>query len=75
VPSRRGGREFAPLPRGVVKVRMEGESAPGLAAALTALPGVAVVTGPDVYPGGRLYLTVAVADDGKPASSPEAPGA
>jgi hypothetical protein len=65
--SRRGGREFAPLPRGVIRVRLEGESAPVLAAALASLPGVAVVTGPDAYPGDRLYLTVAVLGGGQAA--------
>jgi hypothetical protein len=57
---RRDGRRFAPLPPGIVKLKLEGESAPGLLARITALDGVAVVTGPDSYPGGRLYLTVAV---------------
>jgi hypothetical protein len=59
---RRGDRKFAPLPPGIVRVRLEGESASGLAARMTAMPGVQVVTGPDEYPGGRLYLTVAVSD-------------
>ncbi len=58
--SRSGDRKFAPLPPGIVKVRLEGESAADLAAQLTALPGVSVVTGPDEYPGGRLYLIVSV---------------
>lgn len=58
--SRRSDRKFAPLPPGIVKVRLEGESAAGLATRLTALPGVQVVTGPDEYPGGRLYLTVTI---------------
>lgn len=62
--SRRSDRKFAPLPPGVVRVRLEGESAAGLAAQLTALPGVQVVTGPDEYPGGRLYLTVALSGEG-----------
>ena len=56
------GRQFAPLPSGIVRVRLEGESAGDLAARLAAMPGVSMVTGPDVYPGERLYLTVAVAD-------------
>jgi hypothetical protein len=59
-------REFAPLPRGVVRVRLEGESGRELAALLAALPGVAIVTGPDAYPGHRLYLTVAVLGEGRP---------
>jgi hypothetical protein len=58
--SRRGGRKFAPLPPGIVRVRLEGESAPDLVAQMAALPGVSVVTGPDEYPGDRLYLTVAL---------------
>lgn len=53
-------REFAPLPPGIVRVRLQGESAHALAALLPALPGVAVVTGPDVYDGDRLYMTVAI---------------
>jgi hypothetical protein len=54
-------REFTPLPPGVVKVRLEGTSSAHLCAALANLPGVAVVTGPDIYyPGPRYYLTVAV---------------
>jgi len=61
--ARRGGRKFAPLPPGVVKVRLEGQSAPGLAAQLTALPGVTVITGPDTYPGDRVYLLVQVKED------------
>ena len=54
------GRQFAPLPPGIVRVRLEGESAGDLAARLAVMPGVSVVTGPDAYPGGRLYLTVSV---------------
>jgi hypothetical protein len=61
--SRRGDRKFAPLPPGIVRVRLEGESAAGLAARLTAMPGVSVVTGPDEYPGGRLYLTVSLSEE------------
>ena len=54
-------REFAPLPPGIVQVRLKGESARDLAALLAGLPGVAVVTGPDAYDDGRrLYLTVAI---------------
>lgn len=61
--TRRGDRKFAPLPPGIVKVRLEGDSAPGLAAQMLALPGVEVVTGPDEYPGNRLYLTVSLAKE------------
>lgn len=50
---------------GIVRVRLEGESAGDLASRLAAMPGVTVVTGPDAYPGARLYLTVAVADDAR----------
>ncbi len=60
---RRDGRKFAPLPPGVVRVRLEGESASGLAAQLAALPGVEVITGPDEYPGDRLYLTVKLSEE------------
>lgn len=57
---RRAGRKFAPLPPGIVRVRLEGGSAPGFASRLAALPGVKVITGPDEYPGGRIYLVVAL---------------
>lgn len=65
--SRRGGRTFAPLPPGVVKVRLQGQSAAGLAEKLTALPGVSVITGPDAYDGDRLYLLVQVKEAGDDA--------
>jgi hypothetical protein len=58
----RDARTFATLPEGVVRVRLEGQSAAGLAKRLTALPGVTVVTGPDSYVGDRLYLTVMVSE-------------
>lgn len=64
---RRGERVFAPLPPGVVKVRLTGSASADLARQITALPGVTVVTGPDAYPGDRLYLLVRL-------SEPEAPG-
>lgn len=54
----RSERVFAPMPPGVVKVRLTGSAAPDLAAQITALPGVTVVTGPDTYPGDRVYLLV-----------------
>jgi hypothetical protein len=66
----RGGRTFAALPEGIVRVRLEGQSAAGLAERLTSIPGVTVVTGPDTYPGDRLYLTVSVSD----AVEQEVPG-
>ena len=53
-------REFAPLPPGIVKVRLSGESSRDLADLIATLPGVAVVTGPDAYDGERLYMTVAI---------------
>jgi hypothetical protein len=58
------GRTFAPLPPGIVRVRLEGESAGDLAGQLAGLPGVRVVTGPDVYPGDRdrVYLVVELDD-------------
>lgn len=59
---RRGGRKFAPLPPGIVRVRLEGESRGDLAARMAAVPGVSVVTGPDEHPGGRMYLIVALAE-------------
>jgi hypothetical protein len=58
----RVGRKLAP---GIVRIRLEGQSAANLAARLTSLPGVQVVTGPDEYPNGRLYLTVALTGEGK----------
>jgi hypothetical protein len=63
-------REFAPLPPGIVRVRLQGESAPVLAALLPTLPGLAIVTGPDVYPGDRLYLTVAILGEDRTAALP-----
>jgi hypothetical protein len=56
--SRRGGRKFAPLPDDIVKVRLSGSSAPRVAEMIAAIPGVKIVTGPDEYSDGRLYLTV-----------------
>lgn len=58
----RRGRTFAPLPPGIVRVRLQGGSAAGLAEQLTSLPGVRIVTGPDAYDGDRLYLTVELDD-------------
>jgi hypothetical protein len=62
----RGGRKFAPLPPGIVRVRLEGQSAAGLAERLASITGVSVVTGPDSYPGERLYLTVSVSGTVEP---------
>lgn len=59
---RRGGRKFAPLPPGVVRVSLKGQSAPGLAKRLADMPGVTVLTGPDAYPGDRLYLMVQISE-------------
>jgi len=56
------GRRFAELPPDVVRIRLEGQSAQGLADQITRLPGVKVVTGPDAYPGDRVYLTVMVSE-------------
>jgi len=64
--SRRGDRTFAPLAPGIVQVRLRGESAADLAARLAAMPGVSVVTGPDEYPGERLYLTVSLSEEEVP---------
>jgi hypothetical protein len=58
----RVGRKLAP---GIVRIRLEGKSAAGLAARLAEMEGVSVLTGPDEYPNGRLYLTVALAGEGK----------
>ncbi len=60
--SDRRGRTFAPLPPGIVQVRLRGESGAHLVSQLASLPGVKVLTGPDAYDGDRLYLTVAVDD-------------
>jgi hypothetical protein len=68
----RRGRTFAPLPPGVVRVRLQGGSAGDLASQLTSMPGVRVVTGPDAYDGDRLYLTVAL-EDGAGTTSTEQP--
>jgi hypothetical protein len=61
MPDRRG-RSFAPLPPGIVKVRLRGESGAALARRITSLPDVKVVTGPDAYSGDRLYLTVEITE-------------
>lgn len=63
-------REFAPLPPGIVKVRLSGESSRDLADLIAGLPGVAVVTGPDAYDGERLYLTVAILGQDQAAALP-----
>lgn len=54
--------EHAPLPPGVVRVRLQSSdsAADGIAAALRAMPGVEILSGPDKYSGGRLYLMVRV---------------
>jgi len=62
----RGDRKFADLPPGIVQVRLRGESAGDLAARLTAMPGVSAVTGPDEYPGDRIYLTVSLTEEEVP---------
>jgi hypothetical protein len=56
-------REFADLPPGVVKVRLQGDTvgADVLAAILGDHPAVEILTGPDRYDGGRRYLLVKVA--------------
>lgn len=56
-------REFADLPPGVVKVRLEGDTvgADVLARILRDHPAVEILTGPDHYGGGRQYLLVKVA--------------
>ena len=64
--TRRGGRSFAPLPPGIVRVRLEGESAPGLAARLASIDGASVITGPDEHPNRRVYLTVSLAEEPRP---------
>lgn len=56
--------EHAPLPPGIVRVRLQSGdgTAERLAARLAQVPGVEVLTGPDRYPGGRVYLTVRVTE-------------
>ena len=66
--SDRRGRSFAPLPPGIVQVKLRGESAGNLAAQLTSMPGVKVVAGPDAYDGDRLYMTVEVDETADTAS-------
>jgi hypothetical protein len=62
MPDRRG-RSFAPLPPGVVRVRLQGDTfgAGVLAQILRDHPSVEVLTGPDRYSEGRQYLLVRVA--------------
>jgi hypothetical protein len=61
MPDRRG-RSFAPLPPGVVRVRLQGDTfgADVLAQILRDHPSVEVLTGPDRYSGDRQYLLVRV---------------
>ena len=58
--------EHAPLAPGVVRVRLQGDaSADEIVRILRDHPAVEVLTGPDLYSGGRQYLMVRVrADDG-----------
>ena len=56
----------APLPPGVAKVRLSGDTvaADVLTAILRAHPAVEILTGPDKYDDGRAYLTLRVRLDG-----------
>jgi hypothetical protein len=57
--------EHAPTAPGVVKVRLQGDSAADvIAGILLAHPAVEILTGPDRYDGGRQYLMVRVRADG-----------
>jgi hypothetical protein len=58
--------EHAPLAPGVVRVRLQGDDAADvIAGILRDHPAIEVLTGPDLYSGGRQYLMVRVrADDG-----------
>jgi hypothetical protein len=60
--SGRRRRTFAPLPPGVAKVRLSGDTVATdvLAEILTGHPSVEVLTGPDQYDDGRRYLAVRV---------------
>jgi hypothetical protein len=54
--------EHAPLAPGVVRVRVQGDSAANeIVRILREHPAVEVLTGPDLYSGGRQYLTIRVA--------------
>jgi hypothetical protein len=61
--------EHAPLAPGVVRVRLQGDaSADEIVRILRDHPAVEVLTGPDLYSGGRQYLMVRVqagADSGR----------
>jgi hypothetical protein len=59
---RRG--EYAPLAPGVVRVRVQGDSAGEIVRILRDHPAVEVLTGPDLYSGGRQYLMVRVREAG-----------
>ena len=58
--------EHAPLPPGVARVRLSGDTvaADVLTAILRAHPAVEILTGPDKYDDGRAYLIVRVRMDG-----------
>ena len=68
--------EHAPLAPGVVRVRLQGDSAADvIAGILRGHPAVEILTGPDRYDGGRQYLMVRVdqaAKAGSGGSEPEA---
>jgi hypothetical protein len=56
--------EHAPLAPGVVRVRVQGDSAAGeIVRILRDHPEVEVLTGPDLYSGGCQYLMVRVRAD------------
>ena len=68
--------EHAPLAPGVVRVRLQGDSAAdAIAGILRDHPAVEVLTGPDRYDGGRQYLMVRVRNAGSAGSSGSEPSA
>jgi hypothetical protein len=68
--------EHAPLAPGVVRVRLQGDSAAdAIAGILRDHPAVEVLTGPDRYDGGRQYLMVRVRHAGSAGSSGSEPAA
>lgn len=60
-------REFSEPAPGVVRVRLAGDTfaADVLATILREHPSVEILTGPDLYDGGRQYLLVRVASPGE----------
>lgn len=63
--------EHAPPAPGVVKVRLQGDTFASdvLVQILRDHPAVEILTGPDLYSGGRQYLMARVRPDGTPGGA------